>query len=53
MTIEEKRKKIRRACYRLLGVPHKIHTTTLKAYYVKERKIKLRYLGVKLIIVII
>jgi hypothetical protein len=24
MTIEEKRKKIRRACYRLLGVPHNI-----------------------------
>ncbi len=25
MTIEEKRKKIRRTCYRLLGVPHSTH----------------------------
>jgi hypothetical protein len=31
MTIEEKRKKIRRACYRLLGVPHTAPTRERKS----------------------
>jgi hypothetical protein len=30
MTIEEKRKKIHRACHRLLGVPHNIQTSMSK-----------------------
>jgi hypothetical protein len=32
MTIEEKRKKIRRACYRLLGVPHSIHSEIFQSH---------------------